>query len=106
MERTGFAGLAPYTLTEELDRDFALNQPLSPFALAFLTLLDPDSETYTLDVISTFEAILDDPRQLLQAQQNAERGEEIEALKADGVTIPSAWPSSRMSPTRCRSKTS
>lgn len=75
----------PYTLTQELDRDFALNQPLSPFALAFLTLLDPESETYTLDVISTFEAILDDPRQLLQAQQTAARGEEIAALKAEGV---------------------
>ena len=75
----------PYTLTQELDRDFALNQPLSPFALAFLSLLDPESETYTLDVISTFEAILDDPRQLLQAQQKQERGEEIAALKAEGV---------------------
>ena len=75
----------PYTLTAELDRDFALNQPLSPFALAFLTLLDPESETYDLDVISAFEAILDDPRQLLQAQQSKERGEEIAALKADGV---------------------
>ena len=75
----------PYTLTRELDRDFALNQPLSPFALAFLTLLDPESETYTLDVISTFEAILEDPRQLLQAQQKAARGEEIAALKAEGV---------------------
>lgn len=75
----------PYTLTRELDRDFALNQPLSPFALAFLTLLDPESETYTLDVISTFEAILDDPRQLLQAQQSVERGEQIAAMKADGI---------------------
>ncbi|OFT76207.1 DEAD/DEAH box helicase [Corynebacterium sp. HMSC30G07] len=75
----------PYTLTQELDRDFALNQPLSPFALAFLSLLDPESETYTLDVISTFEAILDDPRQLLQAQQNNERSEEIAALKAEGI---------------------
>ena len=75
----------PYTLTQELDRDFALNQPLAPFALAFLSLLDPESETYTLDVISAFEAILDDPRQLLQAQQTAARGEEIAALKAEGV---------------------
>lgn len=75
----------PYTLTRELDRDFALNQPLAPFALAFLTLLDPESDTYALDVVSTFEAILDDPRQLLQAQQSAARGEEIAALKAEGV---------------------
>ena len=75
----------PYHLTQELQRDFALNQPLSPFALAALTLLDPESESYTVDVISTFEAILDDPRPLLQAQQKQARGEEIAALKAEGV---------------------
>lgn len=75
----------PYTLTHELDRDFALNQPLAPFALAFLAVLDPESESYTLDVISTVEAILDNPRQLLQAQQSQARGEELAALKAEGV---------------------
>lgn len=72
-------------LTRELQRDFALNQPLSPFALAALELLDPDSPTFTLDVISTFEAVLDDPRQILLAQQKHARGEEIAALKAEGV---------------------
>lgn len=74
-----------YALTQDLQRDFALNQPLAPFALAALTLLDKESETYTLDVISVFESILDDPRQILIAQQKARRGEEIEALKAEGV---------------------
>ncbi|MDO4686186.1 MAG: DUF3516 domain-containing protein, partial [Corynebacterium sp.] len=74
-----------YHLTEELQRDFALNQPLAPFALAALELLDKESDTYTLDIISVFEAILDDPRQVLIAQQKAERGEEIAALKAEGV---------------------
>lgn len=72
-------------LTEEMPRDFALNQPLSPFALAALELLDPKSETYSLDVISTFEAVLDDPRQILLAQQKAARSEELAALKAEGV---------------------
>ncbi|WIM71680.1 DEAD/DEAH box helicase [Corynebacterium suedekumii] len=75
----------PYHLTEELQRDFALNQPLSPFALAAVTLLDREAESYTHDVISTYEAILDDPRQVLVAQQKAARGEEIAALKAEGV---------------------
>lgn len=74
-----------YQLTTELQRDFALNQPLAPFALAALELLDRESETFTLDVISVFEAILDDPRQILVAQQKAARGEEIAALKAEGV---------------------
>ncbi|MDP9851225.1 DEAD/DEAH box helicase [Corynebacterium lowii] len=74
-----------YRLTREMQRDFALNQPLSPFALAALSLLDPESETYTLDAISTFEAILDDPRPILIAQQKAARGERIAELKAEGV---------------------
>lgn len=74
-----------YHLTRELPRDFALNQPLAPFALAALSLLDPESDTFTLDVISVFEAILDDPRPILRAQQHEARGEEIAALKADGV---------------------
>ena len=74
-----------YHLTQELPRDFALNQPLGPFALAALTLLDPESETFTLDVISVFEAILDDPRPILRAQESQARGEEIGRLKAEGV---------------------
>ena len=72
-------------LTMELQRDFALNQPLSPFALAALELLDPDKPDYALDVISVFESILEDPRPLLVAQQKKARGEEIAALKAEGV---------------------
>lgn len=72
-------------LTRELQRDFALNQPLSPFALAAFDLLDPESDTYTLDVISTVEAILDNPNQVLTAQQRERRGQEIAALKAEGV---------------------
>ncbi|MDY5839729.1 MAG: DUF3516 domain-containing protein [Corynebacterium camporealensis] len=75
----------PYHLVRELPRDFALNQPLGPFALAALTLLDPEEDTYTLDIITVFESILDDPRQVLQAQQSQRRGEEIAALKAEGV---------------------
>lgn len=78
-------GRPTYHLLEELPRDFALNQPLAPFALAALTPLDPNSETFTLDVISVFESILEDPRPLLQAQQKVTRGEEIAALKAEGV---------------------
>src|SRR5699024_11768372 len=75
----------PYHLVRELPRDVALNQPLSPFALAALSLLDKESPTFYLDVISVFESILDDPRQVLQAQQSQRRGEEIAALKAEGV---------------------
>lgn len=74
-----------YVLTEALPVDFALNQPLSHFALAVLDVLDPASETFTLDVVSVLEAVLEAPRPLLYAQQHAARGEAIAALKAEGV---------------------
>ncbi|MEZ0581288.1 DEAD/DEAH box helicase [Nocardioides sp. MH1] len=74
-----------YVLTEALPADFALNQPLSHFALAVLDVLDPDSDSFTLDVVSVVEAVLEAPRPLLMAQQHAARGEAIAALKAEGV---------------------
>ncbi|MGP7961184.1 DEAD/DEAH box helicase [Sanguibacter sp. A247] len=71
-------------LVVDLPRDFALNQPLSPFALAAQELLDVESPTHALDVVSVLEATLDDPRQVLYAQERAARGEAIGALKAEG----------------------
>nr|WP_100423045.1 DEAD/DEAH box helicase [Sediminihabitans luteus] len=72
-------------LVVDLPRDFALNQPLSPFALAALDLLDVDSPTHALDVVSVLEATLSDPRQVLVAQQHKARGEAIGAMKAEGI---------------------
>ncbi|BAH55035.1 DEAD/DEAH box helicase [Rhodococcus opacus] len=72
-------------LTMELQRDFALNQPLSPFALAALELLDVESDSYALDVVSVIESTLDDPRQVLMAQQHFARGEAVAQMKADGI---------------------
>ncbi|GAY10792.1 RNA helicase [Pseudonocardia sp. N23] len=69
----------------DLQLDFALNQPLSPFALAAVELLDRTSPTYALDVLSTIESTLDDPRQILHAQENKARGEAVQAMKADGI---------------------
>ncbi|KAA1415999.1 DUF3516 domain-containing protein [Nocardioides humilatus] len=74
-----------YVLTEALPENFALNQPLSHFALAVLDVLDPDGDTFTLDVVSVVEAVLEAPRPVLMAQQHAARGEAIAALKAEGV---------------------
>ncbi|MFI6128759.1 DEAD/DEAH box helicase [Micromonospora sp. NPDC051141] len=72
-------------LTVDLQLDFALNQPLSPLALATIELLDRESPAYALDVLSVIEAILDDPRQILSAQQFKARGEAVAAMKADGI---------------------
>jgi hypothetical protein len=74
-----------YDLTLDLPEDFALNQPLSTFALAAIELLDAESDTYALDVVSVIEATLDDPRQILAAQLNKAKGEAVARMKAEGI---------------------
>ncbi len=72
-------------VTIELQPEFALNQPLSPFALAALDLLDRESESYALDVVSVIEATLEDPRPVLSAQRSKARGEAVGEMKSDGI---------------------
>jgi superfamily II RNA helicase len=72
-------------LMVDLQEDFALNQPLSPLALAAIELLDRESPDYPLDVLSVIESTLDDPRQVLAAQQFRARGEAVAAMKAEGI---------------------
>jgi hypothetical protein len=87
-------------LTVDLQPNFALNQPLSPFALAAIDLLDPEVELrtpgetapggvgtghYALDVVSVIEATLDDPRPVLSQQEFRARGEAVAAMKRDGL---------------------
>jgi superfamily II RNA helicase len=72
-------------LTVDLQPDFALNQPLSTFALAAFDLIDIDSPTYALDMVSVVESTLEQPRQVLAAQENKARGEAVAQMKADGI---------------------
>ena len=72
-------------ITVDLQRDFALNQALSPFALAAIELLDREAPTYPLDVLSVIEATLENPRQVLSAQRHKARGEAVAAMKAEGI---------------------
>ncbi len=88
--------------TVDLQPNFALNQPLSPFALAAIEMLDPEVELgrgpdaappassvgtghYALDVVSVIESTLDDPRPILSQQQFRARGEAVAAMKRDGI---------------------
>ncbi len=72
-------------LVAGLQLDFALNQPLSAYALAVFDTLDPEAPTYALDVVSVVEATLEDPRPVLGAQEHRARGEAIGEMKADGI---------------------
>lgn len=96
LEPTAPRRLADLRLTVDLQPNFALNQPLSPFALAAIELLDPDPSAgsgsagvgtghYALDVVSVIESTLDDPRPILSQQQYKARGEAVAAMKQEGI---------------------
>ncbi|MHB8465388.1 MAG: DEAD/DEAH box helicase [Acidimicrobiales bacterium] len=72
-------------VTVDLQRDFALNQPLSPFVLDALPHLDGDAPTHPLDVLSIVESTLENPNPILVAQRDKLIGEALAALKAEGV---------------------
>ena len=72
-------------LTVDLQPNFALNQPLSPFALAAFELLDPADPTFALDMLSVVEATLDDPRAILSQQEFVTRGEAVAVMKREGM---------------------
>jgi len=73
------------SLTVDLQPNFALNQPLSPFAIAAFDLLDPDAATFALDMISIVESTLDDPRAVLSQQEFLARGDAVAEMKREGI---------------------
>ena len=78
-------GSASYVTTVDLPEDFALDQPLSPFLLAALELLDPEDDAYALDLISMVEATLEDPPQILRALERQARDRAMAEMKAEGI---------------------
>ncbi|MDR1441415.1 MAG: DUF3516 domain-containing protein [Bifidobacteriaceae bacterium] len=83
------AGMVVHTpgmvrLAVDLPDDFALNQPLTPFALAACELLSQDSDSYELDLVSVFEATLEPPKAVLTAQEKAAKTEAMARMKAEG----------------------
>ncbi|MEE8724375.1 MAG: DUF3516 domain-containing protein [Atopobiaceae bacterium] len=78
-------GETNWSATVDLPEDFALDQPLSPFLLAAIELLDSESDTYALDVISMIEATLENPWSILRAQERRARDAAMAQMKADGI---------------------
>jgi hypothetical protein len=68
-----------------LQEEFSLNQSLSLWLLDTLALLDSQSETYALDVLTLVEAILESPDLILRKQLDRVRTEKFHELKAAGV---------------------
>ncbi len=80
-------GVRVGSLVEGTDERLMLrfSAPLMPFAIEVLSTLDRDDPAYVLDVVSVLESVLDDPRQVLYAQQNAAKATLVAQMKAEGV---------------------
>lgn len=68
-----------------LEREFSLHHTLSLYLVETLRELDPSAPAYPLEAISLVEAILEDPRPVLQAKLARARRDLIARLKAEGV---------------------
>ena len=79
------SGQTRAVVAADLQRDFSLYHSLSLYLTDAVAALDPESEIFALDLLSAVESILDDPRQILYAQEKRERGRVVAELKAQGV---------------------
>lgn len=80
-------GVRVGSLVEGSDERASLrfSAPLTPFAIEVISTFDRDDPSYLLDVVSVVEAVLDDPRQILYAQQNAAKGIAVNRMKSEGM---------------------
>ena len=86
-ERGRCVGVRVGSLVEGEDERSSLrfSSPLMTFAIEVVATLDREDPAYVVDVISVVESVLEDPRQVLHAQQNAAKAAEVARLKAEGV---------------------
>ncbi|WP_373456813.1 DEAD/DEAH box helicase [Brevibacterium sp. 50QC2O2] len=79
-------GIVEFRPDADLGPQFALNQPLSPFALAALELFDSENaDQWAYDVLSVIEATTPVQFAVLKGQLDRIKRDELALLKADGV---------------------
>jgi superfamily II RNA helicase len=69
----------------ELQDDFSMDQALSLYLLETIPLLEPDSETHALDLLTLVESILENPELILRRQLDKLKGEAVAKMKAEGL---------------------
>jgi superfamily II RNA helicase len=82
-ERT--ASGAKVRVNVSLQEDFSLNHALSLWLIDTLALLDPESETYALDVLTLVEAILESPDLILRKQLDRVKTLRMREMKEAGM---------------------
>jgi hypothetical protein len=69
----------------DLQDDFSMDQALSLYLLETIPLLDPESPTYALDLLTLVESILENPELILRRQLDRIKDRAIAQMKADGM---------------------
>ncbi|MDR0498909.1 MAG: DUF3516 domain-containing protein [Holophagales bacterium] len=69
----------------ELQDDFSMDQTISLYLIETLLLIDRDSETYALDLLTLVESILENPDTILKKQLDRLKAKRLAELKAEGM---------------------
>jgi hypothetical protein len=69
----------------ELQEDFSMNQALSLYLFETIPLLDPDSQTHALDLLTLVESILENPELILRRQLDKLKDRKVAEMKAEGI---------------------
>lgn len=69
----------------ELPEDFSLDQTLALYLVDSLKLIDPQSPSYHLDLLTLVESIVENPEIILRRQLDRVKREKIAQLKMEGV---------------------
>ena len=72
-------------VTLDLQDDFALNQPLSLFALEVVESLDREAPDHAMNLLSVIESVLENPGAILAAQLNKAKTDLIGEMKREGI---------------------
>jgi hypothetical protein len=69
----------------DLQEDFSMNQALSLYLFETIPLLEAESETYGLDLLTLVESILENPELILRRQLDKLKDRKVAEMKAEGL---------------------
>jgi superfamily II RNA helicase len=69
----------------DLQEDFSMDQALSLYLFETIPLLDPESQTHALDLLTLVESILENPELILRRQLDRLKGKKVAEMKAEGL---------------------
>jgi hypothetical protein len=69
----------------ELQDDFSMDQALSLYLFETIPVLDPESETHALDLLTLVESILENPELILRRQLDKVKDRAMAEMRAEGL---------------------